>query len=631
MKTTTQSPNSRVSGRLSHPKFVVALLSTLLLPFIPTAGQAGSATWNLNPTSDDWNVAANWTPNTVPNSAQAVATFEVSNLTSVVITGAADKVDHITFTSGASPFTITIGPDFDSKLTFNGLGIVNNSGVTQNFVTIPNTTSETAGEIDFQNGATAGDGTVFTNNAGGLSNAKVLFFDNSSAGTATFINHSAGHAAFTEFNDDSTAASGTFTNGGGGAFQSGGNTLFLGNSSAGNGTFVCEGGFFDFGLSGYVSFFDSAAAGTGTFTLQRGTTGAANGGFVQFAGSSTADHSTFTAEGANTNDQQNASITFLDTSSAGDAIITLEGGLQPEIDGATLMFLVSSTAGNSTLIANNGPGHGSGATIGFLTDSTGVTARIELIGPVGSGILSIDAHNSPGVTVGSIEGAGQAVLGANNLTVGTNNLNTTFSGTITDGEGGNVGGSLTKVGTGALTLGGPSTYTGGTTVSAGILAISNTTGSGTGSGTVQVIGGTLAGNGTIAGAVTIGGDSLATSFLSPGSRQQATLTIQGSLTFTISATYNCSYRGKGRKVQFDQVVANGVSIEDAAGFNFPGTAQGNLRIGTVLTVISNTSSAPISGAFSNLPDGAIFAADGGNFQANYEGGDGNDLTLTVIP
>jgi hypothetical protein len=50
-----------------------------------------------------------------------------------------------------------------------------------------------------------------------------------------------------------------------------------------------------------------------------------------------------------------------------------------------------------------------------------------------------------------------------------------------------------------------------------------------------------------------------------------------------------------------------------------------------LTAISNTSATPIAGTSSNLADGAILTVNGNNFQASYEGGDGNDLTLTVAP
>jgi hypothetical protein len=48
-------------------------------------------------------------------------------------------------------------------------------------------------------------------------------------------------------------------------------------------------------------------------------------------------------------------------------------------------------------------------------------------------------------------------------------------------------------------------------------------------------------------------------------------------------------------------------------------------------LISNTSANPITGTFSNLPDGGTVTINGNNFQASYEGGDGNDLTLTVVP
>jgi hypothetical protein len=50
-----------------------------------------------------------------------------------------------------------------------------------------------------------------------------------------------------------------------------------------------------------------------------------------------------------------------------------------------------------------------------------------------------------------------------------------------------------------------------------------------------------------------------------------------------------------------------------------------------LPVISNTSASRIAGTFSNLPGGAIVNVNGNNLQASYAGGDGNDLTLTVVP
>ncbi|MGH8095420.1 MAG: hypothetical protein ACREIF_18460, partial [Chthoniobacterales bacterium] len=75
---------------------------------------------------------------------------------------------------------------------------------------------------------------------------------------------------------------------------------------------------------------------------------------------------------------------------------------------------------------------------------------------------------------------------------------------------------------------------------------------------------------------------------------------------------------------------NGVTVNSGASFNLSGTTKGTLTSGLILTVISNTSANPISGTFSNLADGAIVSVNGNNLQASYEGGDGNDLTLTVL-
>jgi uncharacterized repeat protein (TIGR03803 family) len=56
--------------------------------------------------------------------------------------------------------------------------------------------------------------------------------------------------------------------------------------------------------------------------------------------------------------------------------------------------------------------------------------------------------------------------------------------------------------------------------------------------------------------------------------------------------------------------------------------------GTVLTVIQNTGTSPINGTFTNLPNGGtITVAYNGaayTFAANYSGGAGHDLTLTLV-
>jgi hypothetical protein len=78
-------------------------------------------------------------------------------------------------------------------------------------------------------------------------------------------------------------------------------------------------------------------------------------------------------------------------------------------------------------------------------------------------------------------------------------------------------------------------------------------------------------------------------------------------------------------------LANGVTIASGAQFNLVAKCRGKLKAGASFTVISNTASTPISGTFANLADGAILTVGNTKLQASYEGGDGNDLTLTVVP
>jgi hypothetical protein len=98
----------------------------------------------------------------------------------------------------------------------------------------------------------------------------------------------------------------------------------------------------------------------------------------------------------------------------------------------------------------------------------------------------------------------------------------------------------------------------------------------------------------------------------------------------VDATYIYTFKARQSSVRTDLVIANGVTINNAT-IAISGTTQNPLTIGTVLTVISNTSANPISGTFSNLADGAVVTINGSNLQADYQGGDGNDLTLTVVP
>ena len=542
--------------------------------FLPGA-RAGSATWNLNPVSNDWNSAANWTPETVPEDPADVATFTRSDTAAISLS---DKVHlaSILFDSDASAYTINTA---NRGLIFFGSGVVNNSGLDQNFTT----GLQDGGVIGFRNNASAGNA-VFTNYGEALQ-SYIFFHDNSTASDATFIN-----------------------NGGFG----GGVTWFFDSSTAGNATFFnfTRGDGFNHGVT---VFEDDATAGTATIVCQ--------GGGAVFHKQSSAANSTMTVS-------ELGNITFLEHAGAGNATIIANGAASSDGDYGSILFLSDhATAGNATLIANSGSNGGQGGMIAFWYQTRGHKARVEVFG---NGTLNIESHNPAApMTIGSLEGTGKVVLGANSLSIGRNNLDTTFSGLITDGQTGKAGGSIIKAGGGTLVFKQGNDYTGGTTIESGSLVIDNTSGSGTGAGPVEVMSGALGGRGVISGAVTIGTDDRRRGVLEPGIDMIGRLTVQNTLTFAERGTYR--WHMDTNSVSADEIAATGVTIDPGALFSIIVSGDIALPIGTVLTVIDNLGTSPISGRFSNLSDGAAISIGSNTFQVNYEGGDGNDLTLTAIP
>jgi len=211
----------------------------------------------------------------------------------------------------------------------------------------------------------------------------------------------------------------------------------------------------------------------------------------------------------------------------GDGTVMLDGGsLTVALDGAinafggiitgTGAFGVDGTGLIQTLTGVNDYTGGTTITEGALrlteTGALATTGAIELAGS--SAVFDISGVTGDR-TIGDLSGVtGSSVLiGSHGLTAGTSN-DTMFDGVISG-----TGGTLIKVGTGTLTLGGANTYTGLTTLSAGRL---NVDGSLAGALTGQT-GTTLGGSGSISGVVTMSDGSTLAAGNSPG-----TLTV-GSL------------------------------------------------------------------------------------------------------
>jgi autotransporter-associated beta strand protein len=596
------------------PSFGIVLY---LLMVFATNSYAGSATWLASPPTGNWNHAANWTPATIPNGPSDTATFASSNATGVSIS-ANTEVNSIVFNAGASAFSITARPTL--TLTVSGAGIANNSGVTQNFVAAVGSAGN-IGSIVFSNSATAGSLTAFTNYGGTVNpgtGGSTTFRDSSTAGNGTFTNNAGG--GVTRFFGTSTASSAMITNNGGtGGAVSGGETFFGDTSTAANATFI---------NSGIIIFTGASNAGNGTFTTS-------NGAGVDFSETSSAASGTFTNFGAGSVYGPGSFTSFAGFSSAGNGTFTCEAGGAMDVQGGGVSFTQGTTAANATLIANGGSNGARGGSILFYRGSSGGQARVKVFGNGTGDYTDGYLQLFESVTIGSLEGTGSVFLNrpmsrtSKRLTVGSNNLSTTFSGVIVGSTGFD---SLRKIGKGTLTLSHSSgnTYTGGTTINKGTLIAANTTGSATGSGPVQVNSGTLSGTGTINGAVTVGNGTRTGANLQPGVGPTAgTLTINNTVTFNPPSAFKCNVN-RATTPLASKLKALGVTIGTNVSFKLLETGTTTLTPGTVFTVINNTSANPISGTFSNLPDGGtIMSANDTVYKANYSGGDGNNLTLTV--
>jgi hypothetical protein len=211
---------------------------------IPTVTYATSAQWDPDPITGtgDWNTAANWTPDEVPNAPEDIATFGRSNMTDVSISKQIE-VNGIIFTSEATNpnllYTITVNPG-PVELTISGTGTTNNSSFRQNFVSAGGGADiRTGGRIAFTNNASASN-TLFTAEGATVSGASggvTSFLDNSRAANGIFFSNGAtvsgAGGGFTAFGADSHADSAGLIAFGGVNGGQGGTILFQGNSDGG--------------------------------------------------------------------------------------------------------------------------------------------------------------------------------------------------------------------------------------------------------------------------------------------------------------------------------------------------------------------------------------------------------------
>jgi fibronectin-binding autotransporter adhesin len=406
---------------------------------------------------------------------------------------------------------------------------------------------------------------------------------------------------------------GPITLGGAARINSDAGTLTVGGSIGGLGQNLTVGG------AGNTTISSAIGIGTGSLTKDGAGTLILTGNNT-YSGGTTVSGGTL--QGNTTSLQgnilNNANVTFNQLTAGTYAGAISGGGSLAKIGAGTLTLTGNNTQTGGTTInggaisvaadANLGGAAGTLAFGGGTLQTTG-TFSMSRATTLNSGGGTFDAASGTTLThdgaIGGIggltkSGAGTLVLLGNNLYSGgttvsggvlqgdttslqgtiLNNANVAFNQATTGTYAGAMSGtgSLSKSGSGTLILSGSNSYSGGTTVSAGILqgstlslqgtivnnasVVFNQTGSGTYAGTMSGAGGlTLQGGGTL----TITGNSL---YAGPTTVTGSGLVVNGSLASTVTLDSMSTLGGTGT---LGGVISNGAML-------MPGNSIGTLNI-----------------------------------------------------
>jgi autotransporter-associated beta strand protein len=243
--------------------------------------------------------------------------------------------------------------------------------------------------------------------------------------------------------------------------------------------------------------FAPAISGTGSVNVLSGTTiltatNTYSGGTTIAAGTLAvgADNNLGAAAGGITFTGA-GTLQFLSSFATSRAVaLNATGTFDTQANTDTLAGIISgpgglTKVGSGTLILNAANTYTGPTTINAGTLQTGIANALSTATAVTVASGATFNLNSFNQSIGSLAGAGSVALGSAILTTGNDGISTTFSGAI-----GGTGG-LTKIGSGVLTLSGSNSYSGGTTINGGTLAVSADSNLGNSLGSLAFGGGTL--------------------------------------------------------------------------------------------------------------------------------------------
>ncbi len=261
----------------------------------------------------------------------------------------------------------------------------------------------------------------------------------------------------------------------------------------------------------------------------------------------------------------------------------------------------------------------------------------DLVFPAGAANLTNTDDLAKETSFGSLmlSGSGYTISGSTDLTFtsiedsstsGTNTVSAPITGSVTptvtvDNSGetlvlaGVISGTagLNTAGSGTLQLTQANTYTGTTTVQAGMLLVNGAQAS---SPVTIDSGATLGGTGTV-GSITAAGGTL-----SPGDSAPGILTDSGTLTLDANGTGNASnfaveLNGTTAGTGYTQLQATGPITLTAANLNITLGSSFVAAANQTFTILDNTGSSAINGTFSGLAQGSIVTVSGVSFEVGY--------------
>jgi autotransporter-associated beta strand protein len=214
-------------------------------------------------------------------------------------------------------------------------------------------------------------------------------------------------------------------------------------------------------------------------------------------------------------------------------------------------------------------------------------------------------------SIGALAGSGNVSV-SSSLNVGAANTTTVFNGVISGA------GAINKIGTGTLTFNGDNTYTGGTGIADGTLFINGQQPS---SFVLIQPAGTLGGNGRVGSLSTFAGGATVSPGASPGRLSS------GNVIFGAGTVFQVELDGPTPATTHDQLRVFGTV--NLGGGTLRATLNFIPVLGQPLVILENDGTDAVVDQFNGLAEGDTLRVNQIPFVISYEGGDGNDVTLTA--